>query len=206
MAHRAPRADYQESKKYVPSLEVGEYEQYKKKQIKKGGLCSCKPPPDIPDYGVSRSLPPGRGGTVRAPALRPAASPARIQEEREEAEGLRQLRRQPRLRGSRGETEQADGAGQEGLLLHQEPPRPHPAQAEVALLQTTLALPPARLPRQGGLERLTEVHSVPGQILPSFQQLQKDVPTVPERLDVSQQDNVRLPRASPLPPAGGEET
>ena len=37
--NQAPRADYQESKKYIPSLEVGEYEQYKKKQIKKGGVC-----------------------------------------------------------------------------------------------------------------------------------------------------------------------
>ena len=33
----AGRADYQDTKKYIPSLEVGEYEQYKKKQIKKGG-------------------------------------------------------------------------------------------------------------------------------------------------------------------------
>ena len=44
---KAPRADYQETKKYIPSLEVGEYEQYKKKQIKKGGLylfvCNLKP-------------------------------------------------------------------------------------------------------------------------------------------------------------------
>ena len=28
---------YQDSKRYIPSLEVGEYEQYKKKQTNKGG-------------------------------------------------------------------------------------------------------------------------------------------------------------------------
>ena len=123
MAHK-----HQETKKYIPSLEVGEYEQYKKKQIKKGGwswagstarcvwllLCCC------------RSLPSRRGGSVRASPLRPAAAPARLQEEREEAEGLRELRRQPRLRGSRGEAQPTGGARQTGLVLHQEPSLPLP--------------------------------------------------------------------------------
>ena len=228
---------YQDSKRYIPSLEVGEYEQYKKKQTKKGGwslslffaaykfpvsmwghfrerfredrldLVSCD---NCKMNCVARSLPPGRGGTVRPPTLRPAATPARLQEEREEAEGVRQLRCQPRLWGSRGETEPSDGAGQTGLLLHQELPltRPRPGQAEVQLLQTSLALSPVwRLPRQGRLERFPQVHPVSGQILPSFQQLQKDFEMFPQRLDVSQQDNVRLPRASSLPPAAeGEET
>ena len=144
---QAPRADYQDSKKYIPSLEVGEYEQYKKKQIKKGGVCvSCSlKNRHLSRYRVVRSLPPGRGGTIRTSTISPAASPARLQEEREEAEGVRQLRCQPRLRGSRGEAEPSDGAGQAGLVLHQELSLscPRPCQAEVKLIQTSLALSPA---------------------------------------------------------------
>ena len=37
--HQKPlRSEYQQdSKKYIPSQEIGEYEHYKKRQVKKGG-------------------------------------------------------------------------------------------------------------------------------------------------------------------------
>ena len=195
--NQAPRADYQESKKYIPSLEVGEYEQYKKKQIKKGGVCvSCSlKNRHLSRYRVVRSLPPGRGGALRSPSVPAASSPTRLQEEGEEAQGVRQLRRVSRLRGSRGQD--TAQTGQESLVLHQELTCPRQAgeelqsaQAEVGLLQTA-GHPslPGRIPRPGGLEGISPVHRVPGQVLQSPQQLQEDVQVLTERLS--------QPRASP---------
>jgi len=57
MAHKQSRtSDFQDPKKYIPSLEIGEYEHYKKKQTKKGGLY---PLGEEGEYGAApSSLPP----------------------------------------------------------------------------------------------------------------------------------------------------
>ena len=157
---------------------------------------------------VGRSVPAGRGGAVRRPALCPPPAPPRLPEEGAEAEGVRQLRRVSRLRGPRGQD--TAQTGQESLVLHQELPCPRQAgeelqsaQAEVVLLQTALALlTSGRIQRTGGLEGVAEMYGVPQQVVQQGpQSAQEDVQVVTERLSVT--------RASParqgVPPGLAEE-